>query len=273
MTIAEEAADTDAAKQVKKPGARAKLVAAIWLVLSLLALVAAAAVLVFAIYHASSFVFGQVAIQQAVDSVRQVPVKSMDSAPQSVQRRFFVLLNVLFFCLGAPVLLAALIGAGRQWRQRLALVVCDRKPAKITLALLFFAMPAYLIVASAMIKYFYPGFTTWFFVPEDPATMALSFLAVVIMAPLAEELLFRGWIFGGLCKAFPPASAVFVTTLLFALAHGDGGMLYPLAVFVPGLVLTLVRYWSGTVWAGFAAHATYNAWAWFLVFALGKDFV
>jgi uncharacterized protein len=91
--------------------------------------------------------------------------------------------------------------------------------------------------------------------PEHAAAFALNSAVVVLLAPFAEELFFRGLgvrvlaVFGGL-------AAVLVSGLVFGLVHGILGALPPLALF--GVGLAWVRLRSASVWPSFIAHATYN---------------
>jgi membrane protease YdiL (CAAX protease family) len=83
----------------------------------------------------------------------------------------------------------------------------------------------------------------------------LSSLAVVLVAPFAEELLYRG--LGMRVLAFLGAPAAVVgTAAVFALSHGLVSALAPLGLFALGLGWLRLR--SGSVWPAFLAHAAYN---------------
>lgn len=224
-----------------------------------------------ALYVGSLFAFGADAVAGVLGVVGSYGTKALRTAPAQAQFGFFLLVSALFLALLAGALLTALIFGRKSWWAPMALARPVWMPPAWGIALFVIAMPLYLAAASATIRFFYPDFSTWFFVPRAPAAMAVSFLAVVVLAPLAEEFLFRGWIYTGLRKAFGMAAAIVVTTLLFAFAHSDGGLIYPAAIMIPGLALTLVRESTGSTWMSFAAHATYNAWAWLLVLALGES--
>jgi membrane protease YdiL (CAAX protease family) len=89
---------------------------------------------------------------------------------------------------------------------------------------------------------------------KGPA-FVLSCLAVVLVAPFAEELLYRG--LGVRVLAFAGApTAILVTALVFAASHGLVAALLPLGLFAIGL--GWLRWRSESIWPSFAAHAGYN---------------
>jgi membrane protease YdiL (CAAX protease family) len=135
--------------------------------------------------------------------------------------------------------------------------------------LLIACAPLYHIGAGAILRYFFPDFALWLIPPRDVVALALSFLMIVILAPLAEELLFRGWIFGSLRARFSAAVAILVATFLFAIVHWDPTGLYPVAVLAPGFVLSILRERSGSVKPAVLGHAIYNLIGWLLLVLAG----
>jgi uncharacterized protein len=87
----------------------------------------------------------------------------------------------------------------------------------------------------------------------------LDLLSVAIIAPLAEEYLFRGVLFNGLAQWMPAAWAAIVSGVLFACAHFDRWSIFPLAAIGVGLALLYRRY--GSLWPNIVAHATINTLA------------
>lgn len=77
-----------------------------------------------------------------------------------------------------------------------------------------------------------------------------------VVAPFAEEIFFRGLVFGGLAQRLPLAVAAAVSALLFALLHGIG-VLAP--IFVLGLGLAYVYHRTGSLWASMVTHSLVNA--------------
>ena len=84
----------------------------------------------------------------------------------------------------------------------------------------------------------------------------LGIFAVVI-APLAEEFVFRGLIFSGLKKIGWPKCAWLVTSLLFAAIHASAPVFLPL--FVLALGLTWLYQETEGLLAPVLAHSAFNA--------------
>ncbi|MGH9816095.1 MAG: lysostaphin resistance A-like protein [Candidatus Acidiferrales bacterium] len=98
------------------------------------------------------------------------------------------------------------------------------------------------------------------FQQRQSALMVL--LAAVIVAPLVEELLFRGWLYPVVARTFGVAAGVAFTGSLFGLIHapqlGWHWQLVGLLVFV-GVFFTYVRARSGSVLPAYFLHLGYNA--------------
>lgn len=82
-------------------------------------------------------------------------------------------------------------------------------------------------------------------------------ISVVIAAPLAEEIFFRGFLHAGLRRSLPFLPAAAISGFLFSLAHADIGFVLPfLAV---GMVLAYVYERAGTLLAPIGVHFLFNA--------------
>ena len=90
---------------------------------------------------------------------------------------------------------------------------------------------------------------------DGPAVL-VTYALVVLWVPLTEEIFFRGFIFPGLAGAMGALKAGIVTAILFALVHGDPGVIVP--IFVTGLVLAWLYHRTGSIWSSVAAHALQN---------------
>lgn len=96
--------------------------------------------------------------------------------------------------------------------------------------------------------------------------LAAVVLAVTVVAPLGEELFFRGVIFGWLRSLWGLPAAALAAGFLFAAAHGSLGLLLPLTLV--GFGLCCLYQQSGSLWPPVLAHAALNAVA--VVAALGR---
>ena len=93
--------------------------------------------------------------------------------------------------------------------------------------------------------------------PRSAAGIALFVLVAVVMAPLFEELFFRGFLFGGLTNSLGWVWGAVVSAAVFGLAHLQLDVFVPL--FVLGLALAWVYRRTGSLWSSIALHALFNA--------------
>lgn len=91
-------------------------------------------------------------------------------------------------------------------------------------------------------------------------------VAAILLAPLAEELLFRGILYPAIKQAGHPRAALWGTSLAFAAIHLN------LATFLPLLTLALVLTWlyetTGNLLAPIAAHSLFNSMNFVLLYVL-----
>lgn len=92
----------------------------------------------------------------------------------------------------------------------------------------------------------------------------LAFTTLVVLAPLAEELLFRGYLFGQLSRYVPWWLAALITSVLFGFVHGQWNV--AIDVWALSLVLCSLRKVTGSIWAGVLLHMIKNIIAFFIVF-------
>ena len=85
----------------------------------------------------------------------------------------------------------------------------------------------------------------------------LLFSFLLFEAPLLEELLFRGVIFGGLTKIMPVWGAILLSGFIFAVIHVNAATLIPLWFLGVAFAWLYVR--TGTILASMAVHFTFNA--------------
>jgi membrane protease YdiL (CAAX protease family) len=97
----------------------------------------------------------------------------------------------------------------------------------------------------------------------------LAFLTLVVVAPLAEEAIFRGYLFGKLRKYVPIWVSVVITSLLFGALHLPAEHLQwnvAIDTFVLSVVLCSIRQMTGSIWAGVLVHMMKNGLAFYILF-------
>lgn len=92
---------------------------------------------------------------------------------------------------------------------------------------------------------------------------AMLFVATaVLIAPLAEETIFRGYLYPMFARWFGVVPSIVVTGVLFGLMHGPqlGGAKSLIAVMsLVGIIFTAVRARTGSVFASYLMHLGYNS--------------
>lgn len=90
------------------------------------------------------------------------------------------------------------------------------------------------------------------------ATVAAGFL-IIVVAPVSEEVFFRGFMFAGLRRSMPVWGAAVISAVVWGSLHlsgGNVGVAIQLAVF--GVILALLYERSGSLWATIFAHGLNN---------------
>jgi uncharacterized protein len=91
---------------------------------------------------------------------------------------------------------------------------------------------------------------------QDPRLGWLAVSVTVLLAPIGEELLFRGVLFQSLRTRMPLWSAIALSAILFGLVHYEP-LLIVLTTMV-GAVLAWLFHLRGTLLVPIVAHAVYN---------------
>jgi membrane protease YdiL (CAAX protease family) len=92
---------------------------------------------------------------------------------------------------------------------------------------------------------------------------ALLFIAMaVLVAPLVEETLFRGYLYPLFARSFGVWPGIVITGVLFGFMHGAQlGWTWSLVtvLIMVGIIFTIVRAKTGSVFASFMMHLGYNS--------------
>ena len=110
--------------------------------------------------------------------------------------------------------------------------------------------------------------------PLGALSMTMTFIGLVVLPPIAEEILVRGFIYSSLRKFSPKLTAAILASLLFCAAHlpeGVGGLLWIgfIDTFVLSMVLIYVREKTGGIYAGMVSHFIKNSLAFVSLYVAG----
>ncbi len=94
------------------------------------------------------------------------------------------------------------------------------------------------------------------FTPETLLSWCLFLIMAAIIAPIGEEIVFRGFILNSYARSAGAHHAVWLSAMLFGLAHHSPP--HVLAAFVSGLVFARFVIAGGSLWSSIAAHALVN---------------
>ena len=96
---------------------------------------------------------------------------------------------------------------------------------------------------------------------------AFAFIALVIFAPIFEEIIYRGWLFGHLRKITKKSTAIILTSIVFGIAHGQWNV--GVNVFGLSIILCILREFTGTIYASILLHMIKNCIAFYLMYVVG----
>ena len=92
----------------------------------------------------------------------------------------------------------------------------------------------------------------------------LAFLSLVVVAPIAEEVIFRGWLYGKMRRKMSAVPAILIVSLLFGLVHGQWNV--GVVVFTMSIAMCLIRELTGTIWGGILVHMIKNGLAFYALY-------
>ena len=87
-------------------------------------------------------------------------------------------------------------------------------------------------------------------------SLILSIIVAVICAPVVEEVIFRGLILSRLKQAMNPIIALILSSLVFAITHGQ--ILWMSYTFLLGIVCGIVALRTGSIVASIILHMFFN---------------
>ncbi|MDP1753829.1 MAG: type II CAAX endopeptidase family protein [Reyranella sp.] len=96
-------------------------------------------------------------------------------------------------------------------------------------------------------------------IAQDPAALLVGLALLAGLAPLVEELVFRGLLYGWLAGRWGAGIAVIGSSLAFAAAHVE--LAHVILVLPLGLMFGWLRWRSGSLWPSLVAHMANNGLA------------
>ncbi|MGA0899282.1 MAG: CPBP family intramembrane glutamic endopeptidase [Luteolibacter sp.] len=92
---------------------------------------------------------------------------------------------------------------------------------------------------------------------RDPVVLILLVITATLIAPVCEEVVFRGYLHPILKKYGGVWVGALFSSLLFSVAHGNLAVALPL--FLLGAILVWLYELTGSIWAPIAVHFCFNA--------------
>ena len=164
-------------------------------------------------------------------------------------------ISALYVGLFVTTLGAAYLARRRHWRPMLALVPwhpAGWEMVAIPLVTLVYAAAATFSMTSlAHHKVIVDG-------PTDYVLVGTIVANLVLLAPVAEELLFRGWLYTALRARLGFIWSFTITAALFAAMHWDANHRHMLLVLPLAVALGVLREVTGSIKPTILLHAVYN---------------
>ena len=98
----------------------------------------------------------------------------------------------------------------------------------------------------------------------NTADFILAFVCLVVLAPICEEIIFRGWLYGKLRMRLSAVPAILIVSVLFGVMHGQWNV--GVTVFAMSVGMCVMRELTGTVWSGVLLHMIKNGIAFYFLF-------
>jgi CAAX protease family protein len=168
------------------------------------------------------------------------------------------------------LLLLVAVGMASSWTLR------DLRLPLRRLGMRRFALGALGVAAGVLLAYYVAAglFTQYVLKPDqqdiggdlgvgNPNTLiaVTAVLEIVLLAPVAEELFFRGFLFGGLRSKWDFWPAAIVCGLIFGAVHITTGPTAAIPLAALGFALCFIYEQTGSIWPCILAHAFNNGLA------------
>jgi len=102
-----------------------------------------------------------------------------------------------------------------------------------------------------------------------PAALAVVLVGAVVVAPVAEEILFRGFLYATLRRSLGPLAAIVLSSAIFSLLHSQ--LTAAPSLFVIGFLLAYLYERTGSLVASISAHAANNLYSLLVVYLTFRE--
>jgi uncharacterized protein len=217
--------------------------------------------------------FAGFALAQAIGVVLVLGLQWSGAPLESINQSVFsTAINIVVYTLAVVII----IGVPKwvfKWKTTLGELGLSKRPKWMDLVWLLVSIFVYLILTvsvTALAMYLFPSAdyeqaqNIGFEALTHHWEYTLAFVSLVVVAPIAEELIFRGYLFGKLKKYAAVWISILLSAALFAVAHGQWNV--ALDTFALGIVLATLRVVTGSLWASIVLHALKNGLAFYFLF-------
>jgi membrane protease YdiL (CAAX protease family) len=158
--------------------------------------------------------------------------------------------------------IAALAARLRRWRfaDYMALVVPKQRELVFAIGCLVVTLVAFDLITWMLGRDIIPRFMIDAYQSaHSPLAVALLFVAIVIVAPICEEIAFRGFLFRGLSASFVGvAGAIVLTSAGWALMHVQYDWFVIFQIFLLGILFGWLRWATGSTLLTIILHVIAN---------------
>ncbi|MBL4933583.1 CPBP family intramembrane glutamic endopeptidase [Clostridium paridis] len=126
----------------------------------------------------------------------------------------------------------------------------------LSLIPLTIALSAFSVSLVGMLVQFFPSYQEVSDTLQAANGSMLSVLAITILAPIFEEILFRGIVFNELKKSMPVIPAIIAQGVLFGIYHLN--LLQGIYAAILGCILGLIYQMTKSLWSNIIVHMTFN---------------
>lgn len=216
-----------------------------------------------------SFVAAYVLVWALIRLINMVASSILSSISENV---YVIAVSTLWYI----VALAIMLFAPRILKKKapsLKLLGVDRSLSWLDIGLSIPAMIVYFILA--MVAMYLAGFLPWVDLNQAQDTglsvfasrseLAMIFVLLVVIGPIVEELIFRGYLYGMIRGVGVPFwLTALLVSIAFAAAHGQWNV--AIDTFVLSMVMCVMREQTGSIWVGVLMHMIKNGIAYYFLF-------